>query len=376
MLNFSQYYLSEAQKEHSVFDSIVNNAWSPPVFFTNSVMKRLEYSIPDVKAFHSTDLSGARGLISKQNRKNTQISVFTNPGPSADSFLSSILGGIETSGGVIVELEGTINVYFSADAFTARTKGGRRTVLIGERLFRMSVRDSYKDIGGESAAEYIDELINELQIKLQRLQNDVLNKHVLPLIKKVYYEIDHELFYFYEVEPQMKQYKEWKTAWDAIQFLSVTRDVKFDDKDLTSFIRYYDRAGKVMNKVVKDYMDGMERILVSSPDYKKIFLMPYIDPDEYKGTSIAYDEAILSDFTIKQLHIFPTRSMVKHFETHAMTPKEQEDYIDHTIERELNDPNVDIRIWLGETFINDLYKYIKNKSKKFVDIYRKKVGKL
>ena len=370
MLNFSQYYLTEAQRIHSVFDTIAKQARTPPVFFTSALMKRLEYAIPNVSAFHATDITGAKGLLDKAGQKSTQISVFTSSGKSSEEFYHSLMKGVETSGGVIAELKGTVDVYFTGDAFTARTKGGRRTVLIGDMLFRRSVVDSYLAYGKE-VGDYIEKLMVELQQKLIDLYTDVMNKYVLPFIKKVYYEIDHDKLYFYETEKKMKTYREWETAWSAIQFLAVTRDdeLGFDSDDISSFIRYYDKNGKIMQKIVKDYMDGMERIISENPEYKKIFLMPYKDTEKFGN--ISYDEAIMSDFEVQKLHVFPSEKQVAHFESQVMDEFEREEYMDEYTDEYLPG-DAPVVFWVSDTYVEDLFNYVQGKAKSFVDIYKKK----
>jgi len=70
------------------------------------------------RAYHTTDLDGYKKLIKLQGTKK-QISAFTK----GDSLVAS---GVETSGGILVELSGDSTLIIEGDAFTSLDRNGTR----------------------------------------------------------------------------------------------------------------------------------------------------------------------------------------------------------------------------------------------------------
>ena len=94
-----------------------------PFPLSKPMMNRLGRGQENVRALHVTDLDGVGTLISLQNSAKS-ISVFTNLKDSSSGV--EMVAGVETEGGIIVELEGDISFRGNYDIFTSADNQGRR----------------------------------------------------------------------------------------------------------------------------------------------------------------------------------------------------------------------------------------------------------
>ena len=94
-----------------------------PFPLSKPMMNRLGRGQENVKALHSTDAAGLETLVSLQNTAKS-ISVFTKLRDTASGDV--MVQGVETDGGVIVELEGDIAFKGNYDIFSSADNQGRR----------------------------------------------------------------------------------------------------------------------------------------------------------------------------------------------------------------------------------------------------------
>tara|TARA_Y100000590_G_scaffold391414_1_gene467992 strand:+ start:31 stop:1122 length:1092 start_codon:yes stop_codon:yes gene_type:complete len=94
-----------------------------PFPLSKPMMNRLGRGQENVRALHSTDADGLDTLISLQNTAKS-ISVFTRLKDKSSGDI--MVQGVETDGGVIVELEGDIAFKGDYDIFTSADNQGRR----------------------------------------------------------------------------------------------------------------------------------------------------------------------------------------------------------------------------------------------------------
>ena len=94
-----------------------------PFPLSKPMMNRLGRGQENVRALHSTDANGLDTLISLQNTAKS-ISVFTRLKDKSSGDI--MVQGVETDGGVIVELEGDIAFKGDYDIFTSADNQGRR----------------------------------------------------------------------------------------------------------------------------------------------------------------------------------------------------------------------------------------------------------
>ena len=94
-----------------------------PFPLSKPMLDRLGRGQENVRALHSTDADGLDTLISLQNTAKS-ISVFTRLKDKSSGDI--MVQGVETDGGVIVELEGDITFKGDYDIFTSADNQGRR----------------------------------------------------------------------------------------------------------------------------------------------------------------------------------------------------------------------------------------------------------
>ena len=123
-------FISEAQAMFNTKDMIFTNAETPALILSSTALERVFGKLARIKAWHITDIEGLKGLIKIQGKKSS-ISVLTE----IDSNDPYIFSGIETEGGVAVELEGSELISSNKDAWSERLEGGRRAIHISKEDF-------------------------------------------------------------------------------------------------------------------------------------------------------------------------------------------------------------------------------------------------
>ena len=123
-------YLREAQAEFNTKDMIFTGADTPALILSTTALERVFGKLERIKAWHVTDLDGVKGLIKIQGKKSS-ISVMTE----IEKSDSKPFKGIETTGGIVVELEGTELMSSDQDAWSERLEGGRRAINITKEGF-------------------------------------------------------------------------------------------------------------------------------------------------------------------------------------------------------------------------------------------------
>ena len=96
-----------------------------PFPLSKPMMNRLGRGRENVKALHSTDADGLETLVSLQNTAKS-ISVFTKLKDTASGEV--MVQGVDTGGGVIVELFGDISFAGKYDIFSSADNQGRRWI--------------------------------------------------------------------------------------------------------------------------------------------------------------------------------------------------------------------------------------------------------
>ena len=123
-------YLREAQAEFNTKDMIFTGADTPALILSTTALERVFGKLERIKAWHVTDLEGLKGVIKIQGKKSS-ISVMTE----IEKSDSKPFKGIETTGGIVVELEGTELMSSDQDAWSERLEGGRRAINITKEGF-------------------------------------------------------------------------------------------------------------------------------------------------------------------------------------------------------------------------------------------------
>jgi len=218
-----------------------------------AIFKRIWPESVRSRVFHLTDDEGIRTLKKIQGKKKS-ISAFYN---IEDFILSS---GIKTNGGYVVELEGDVLAAAPDDISSQPDKTGRRWLTFSSLMNPSTASDP--GLGGK--------------VKLKRIEKDLENLLVDILVKN-----------------DMGPYKKGLTT-----------------KELNRGWSYLGKStgGKVKSIIIKDYIDGMEKIMKKySKPLKSVFTDYAFDkelvPDPDSGDKALWDEVVVNNFKIKKIHV-------------------------------------------------------------------------
>jgi hypothetical protein len=128
-------YLTESQAQFNTKDMIFTNAETPALVLSTTALERAFSGLSRIKGWHVTDLTGFKGLKKLQGKKSS-ISVMTEIEPSDHQPFD----GIETEGGIVVELEGTELISSGQDVWSERLEGGRRGISVTKSMFPNTYR--------------------------------------------------------------------------------------------------------------------------------------------------------------------------------------------------------------------------------------------
>ena len=198
------------------------------------------------RVFHVTDFTGV-GKLKKLQGKKKSISAFYNITPSEISY------GIKTEGGYVVEMDADVLVAAPDDISSQPDKTGRRWLTWSTIL---------KELGGGS--------------KIKKMEKD-LSELLMDLIMK------------YADDP--KYMPNINKSWIALG-------------------KEYKSDGKGKSLIIKDYIDGMEKIMKKySKPLRSIFTDYAKDkkqkPDPDSGDFALWDEVVVNNFKIVKIHVGP-----------------------------------------------------------------------
>ena len=218
-----------------------------PIPMSPPIFKRIWPDSIRSRVFHLTDFTGVHKLKRMQGKKKS-ISAFYNMEPSRMVY------GIKTEGGYVVEMDADILAAAPDDISSMPDKTGRRW-LIWETIL--------EEMGGGS--------------KIKKMEKDLI---ALIVEIQVKYAEDPNPYNPTPVAGWVKLGKEYKSD------------------------------GKGKSLIIKDYLDGMEKIMkkYSKPlrsiftDYTKKRIQ---DPDEDSGEVEDWDELVVNNFKIIKIHVGP-----------------------------------------------------------------------
>ena len=247
MKRFKQYLKEVAWTESlsvMIFDLPRAGLKDLKIPLSPAIFKRIWPESVRSKCFHVTGFDGVRSLKKMQGKKKS-ISAFYNIKPA------SIEDGIQTDGGFVVEMMADILVAAPDDIGSQPDKTGRRW-LVWETIL--------KEMGGGS--------------KIKKMEKDLENLLV---------------------EILLKNGKDVKGIHQTVIGGSWSQLGRKSD-------------GKTKSLIIKDYIDGMEKIMkkYSKPlqsifkDYTK---KRTLDPDEDSGDTELWDELVVNNVKIEKVHI-------------------------------------------------------------------------
>ena len=146
--------------------------------------------------------------------KKKSLSAFTEMNPSA------LVGGVQTRGGVVADIEADILIEYPDDIFSTPDSNGRRWVYLASAL------DSKNE--------------DKARIMVSQLRLDILGK---------YAGVDTS---FYDAQSEINEIKDmWKNAPTKVFSFLVKSGVEDAQKE----------ANKIKGKMVGEYIDGLEAIM-------------------------------------------------------------------------------------------------------------------
>ena len=204
------------------------------------------------KAFHLTDLIGVQRLKKMQGKKKS-ISAFYN---MTDYMIQS---GIRTEGGYVVELEGDVLAAAPDDISSQPDKTGRRWLTFSTLMNKSTASDP----GLDGASK-----LKKMESDLQNLLVEILGKNG----KGPYRPGDTNVIA-----------KAWSYLGKSV-------------------------GGKEKSVIIKDYIDGMEKIMKKYSKPLKSVFTDYtkkrtLDPDEDSGDTAMWDELVVNNIKIQRIHI-------------------------------------------------------------------------
>ena len=244
-----KYFIKEAtgQKWQQSLSSLIfdtgreeNFYLDVPIPLSSSIFKRVWPDDIRTTVFHLTDVDGLDKLVKLQGKKKS-ISAFT----SMDRYYYN--SGVQTAGGIVAEIDGNVLIAAPTDIMSRPDNTGRRWT-------------AFRAISGREKFGRID----DLTIKS-------IGKDVEKLFKQLI-----TTYYPDKLQPYSKKLA--NTQWQYIGAHPLS------DK----------------RKIIADYIDGMEKIIKKHSAKLRGVFTRYLDR---RRTDDAWDEIIVNDIKIKQVHI-------------------------------------------------------------------------
>ena len=244
-----KYFIKEAtgQKWQQSLSSLIfdtgreeNFYLDVPIPLSSSIFKRVWPDDIRTTVFHLTDVDGLDKLVRLQGKKKA-ISAFT----SMDRYYYN--RGVQTAGGIVAEIDGNVLIAAPTDIMSRPDNTGRRWT-------------AFRAISGREKFGRID----DLTIKS-------IGKDVEKLFKQLI-----TTYYPDKLQPYSKKLA--NTQWQ--------------------YIGQHPLSDK--RKIIADYIDGMEKIIKKHSAKLRGVFTRYLDR---RRTDDAWDEIIVNDIKIKQVHI-------------------------------------------------------------------------
>ena len=226
-----------------------------------AILKRIWPKPPRTTVFHLTDYTGVGKLKGLQGKQKS-ISAFFNITPRAIEY------GVATEGGYVVELIGDILAAAPDDLSTRPDKTGRRWMAFSTLINPIDYGHFGDGIGGGKKLKGMENDISEMLIEIIMKYADDPGKSGMPNVNK---------------------------SWIAL------------GKEYGSRSR---EDNKIKSQIIKDYLDGMEKIMKKYSAKLKSVLLDYVKiraskPDPDSGDVPEWDELVVNNFKIQKIHVNP-----------------------------------------------------------------------
>ena len=215
-----------------------------------AIMRRIWPKPVRTTVFHLTDYNGLEKLKKMQGGKRS-VSAFFNIEPIV------IETGIKSEGGYVIEMDADILVASQDDISSQPDKTGRRWVTLSSLM--NTPTDPDPGLGGGAKLKGMEKDISGMLV-------DIVTKHS-------------------DITPLPNINKAWNYLGKSI-------------------------GGKEKSLIIKDYIDGMEKIMKKHSKVLGSLLTDYTkkriqEPDPDSGDRPMWDELVVNNFKIKKVHIGP-----------------------------------------------------------------------
>ena len=244
--------LNEAQKKHSLNNILSFEVETGVILPIHSKQMKRIFGTKRITAFHVTDRIGLKKLIKIQGQKKS-ISTFTK---LAGSDFDRVFEGIETEGGIIIELEGNVIIKTNTDIYSFMDSSGYRWISLKELL-------QDEDISPKFITDYMKMLL--------KIMKFIGIKDVFNFTVKEFNDFSKNPSYLNEF---LRGWGYWFTTLDS----------------------------KQRNQLYKKFFDYVEQLYGQHTAYlRRIFRQKLTK----EGVSIlGYNEVVVNEIEIKKLHIF------------------------------------------------------------------------
>jgi len=213
-----------------------------------AIMRRIWPKPVRTTVFHLTDYNGL-GKLKKMQGGKRSVSAFFNIEPIV------IETGIKSEGGYVIEMDADVLVASQDDISSQPDKTGRRWVTVSSLMNKPT--DPDPGLGGGA--------------KLKKMESDIYEMMINIIV-------DHS-----DITPLPNLNKAWNYLGKST-------------------------GGKEKSLIIKDYIDGMEKIMKKHSKVLGSLLTDYTkkrvqEPDPDSGDRPMWDELVVNNFKIKKVHI-------------------------------------------------------------------------
>ena len=244
--------------------------------------------------FHTTDLGGLKNLKKIEGGKKSISAFFSMMARYMES-------GIATKGGIVAEMDADVIVSARDDIMSEVDKGGRRWVMMS--WFENQTRERSK--------------FGKVENDLNGLIKQLVLKHLGPILGK-------------EDVKKLSEFDLWS---------NMKRHLKGD--------------GKALSLVIKDYFDGVERIIKKNSEVMGNIFYGYAKSK--RMTDNAWDEQIVNNIKIKKVHL------ITYHPTYPIYKEEEIiEYVDSTTwPLKTWDASIDLEIYTREVVAKEIGRKMK-----------------
>jgi len=231
---------------------------------SSSMFKRIWPDTLRATVFHTTDSDGVKS-ISKLEGKKGQISAFFE----MQSRYMEV--GVATSGGVhaVLEMDADVLLSASGDVMSHLDQSGRRWTSISD------LKETSR------------------WTKFAAVEKD-LEKMFDPLVKKYL---------------KKGEFQENATVWELWRMAKRKVD------------------GKTMSLIIKDYMDGMEKVIKKNIDTFSSAMLSYA---KKRSTDLSWDEQVVNNIKVKTAHFFKLPIPIAQTDDQIEMSEKQQELIEFT----------------------------------------------